>query len=164
MRRCCFPDCPADERETATELAAAASVMREHMVRWDPAGRGARHVREPAAMGPAPSTSAGGAALVIARAGVRCQARQSLVSTVAERRRSDRPGSGCRRRSRTGPALPGSRGLAFCFARSFIPPWPMWAALRRRLRVLRLFNLLGPAGEPGGANAPAAGSPDAPSC
>jgi anthranilate phosphoribosyltransferase len=135
--------------ETAVELAAAAAVLREHMVRLetglpvlDTCGTGGD------ASGTFNISTA--TALVVAGAGV-------PVVKHGNRAASSRSGSadvlsvlgvhvegdhGCARRCLE------QAGLAFCFAPHFHPALRQVAGVRRRLQVRTLFNCLGPLANP----------------
>jgi anthranilate phosphoribosyltransferase len=139
--------------ETATELAAAAAVLREHMVRWETGrplvldtcgtggdGTGTFNISTAAAFvvagagvpvvkhGNRSVSSRSGSADVLAALGVRVEG-----DAVDARRCLDRT------------------GLAFCLAPLFHPALKQVAALRRRLGVPTLFNCLGPLANPAGA-------------
>jgi anthranilate phosphoribosyltransferase len=139
--------------ETAEEIAAAAEVLREHMVRWDPGvervldtcgtggdGTGTFNISTAAALvvagagvpvvkhGNRSVSGRSGSADVLAALGVRVEGDGALAAR-------------CLRRA----------GLAFCFAPHFHPALRHVAALRRRLRIATLFNCLGPLANPAGA-------------
>jgi anthranilate phosphoribosyltransferase len=139
--------------ETAAEIAAAAEVLREHMVGFDPGrpdvidtcGTGGKAVRTfnistAAALvvagadtpvvkhGNRSASSLSGSADVLAALGV------AVEGDPAQARR----------------CLEGA-GLAFCYAPRFHPALCHIAPLRRRLRVRTLFNWLGPLANPGRA-------------
>jgi anthranilate phosphoribosyltransferase len=139
--------------ETAGEIAVAAQVLREHMVRWDPGpvavldtcgtggdGAGTFNISTAAAFvvaaagvpvvkhGNRSASSRSGSADVLAALGIRAEG-----DAAAARRSLDR----C--------------GLAFCFAPHFHPALRHVATLRRRLGVATLFNCLGPLANPAGA-------------
>jgi anthranilate phosphoribosyltransferase len=136
--------------ETADELASAASVMREHMVRLD---TGRDDVLDTCGIGGKPAGMVNistAAALVVAGAGV-------PVVKHGNRSMSGPTGS-ADALSALGVAIDGgpqiaSRslahcGLAFCFAPTFHPAWHRVADLRKRLGVRTTFNLLGPLANP----------------
>jgi anthranilate phosphoribosyltransferase len=139
--------------ETAGEIAAAASVMRQHMVRWDPgrpnfldtcgtggdcqgtfnistatafvvAGAGVPVVKH----GNRAVSSKSGSADVLAELGVHLEEDPVQARQCLER-----------------------AGLTFCFAPHFHPALKHLANLRRRLGVSTLFNCLGPLANPAGA-------------
>jgi anthranilate phosphoribosyltransferase len=139
--------------ETANEIAAAASVVRAHMVRLptnrqdvlDTCGTGG---------GSVPTVNISTVvALVVAGAGVG-------VVKHGNRAVTSRSGSAdvlaalgipldmdvqqCRRCLE-------QAGLAFCYAPHFHPSWHRVAAVRRRLGFRTLFNYLGPLANPAGA-------------
>lgn len=139
--------------ETAEEIAAAASVLREHMVRLetgrddllDTCGTGGDE------RGTLNISTA--AALVVAGAGV-------PVVKHGNRAVSSRSGSADVLTS-LGVAVEGDgraaqhcldgAGLAFCFAPHFHPAMSRVAPVRRQLRARTLFNCLGPLANPAGA-------------
>lgn len=139
--------------ETAEELAAAASVLREQMI---PLETGRLDVLDTCGTG---GDSTGtfnvstATALVTAAAGV-------PVVKHGNRAVSSQSGSAdvLRELGVTLEATPQQArqcldeiGLAFCFAPHFHPSLARLAALRRRLKVRTLFNCLGPLANPAGA-------------
>jgi anthranilate phosphoribosyltransferase len=139
--------------ETAAEIAAAALVLRENMVRWDP---GRPHVLDTCGTGGDGSRTfniSTAAAFVAAGAGV-------PVVKHGNRAVSSRSGS-ADVLAALGVAVEGDAehargcldraGLAFCFAPQFHPALRHLAAVRRRLGVATLFNCLGPLANPAGA-------------
>lgn len=139
--------------ETAAEIAVAAEVLREHMVRWDP---GRPNVLDTCGTGGDTSGTfniSTAAALVVAAAGV-------PVVKHGNRAVSGRSGSadvltalGARIE---GDAAEARRSLdrcnlAFCFAPQFHPALRHVAGLRRRLGVATILNCLGPLANPAGA-------------
>src|SRR5262249_38664159 len=139
--------------ETADELASAACVMREHMVRLD---TGREDVLDTCGIGGKPAGMVNistAAALVVAGAG---------VPVVKHGNRSmTGPTGSADALSALGVAIDGGPevarrslahcGLAFCFAPTFHPAWRRLAELRRRLGVRTTFNLLGPLANPANA-------------
>src|SRR5262245_60703688 len=139
--------------ETAEELAAAASVLREQMV---PMETGRPDVLDTCGTGGDSSGTfniSTATALVTAAAGV-------PVVKHGNRAVSSQSGSAdvlCEL-GVTLEATPQQArqcldeiGLAFCFAPHFHPSLARLAALRRRLKVRTLFNCLGPLANPAGA-------------
>src|SRR5688572_30338610 len=131
--------------ETAGEIAAAAQVLRQHMVRWDPA----RPVLDTCGTG---GDCAGtfnistAAAFVIAGAGV-------PVVKHGNRSVSSKSGSAdvlaALGVSIEGDAAHARRaldrsGLAFCFAPNFHPSMRHVGPLRKKLGFPTIFNCLGP--------------------
>jgi anthranilate phosphoribosyltransferase len=139
--------------ETSAEIAAAAEVLREHMLRWDPGcgpvldtcgtggdGRGTFNISTAAAFvvaaagvpvvkhGNRSVSSRSGSADVLAALGVRIDGDGAFARD-------------CLRRA----------SLAFCFAPQFHPALKHVAPVRRRLGVGTLFNWLGPLANPAGA-------------
>lgn len=139
--------------ETAEEIAAAASILREHMVRLD---TGRADVLDTCGTGGDQTGTfniSTATALVTAAAGV-------PVVKHGNRGVSSRSGSAdvlteLGVKFDGGPAW--SRrcldefGLAFCFAPHFHPALANLAALRRKLKFRTLFNCLGPLANPAGA-------------
>jgi anthranilate phosphoribosyltransferase len=140
--------------ETATELAAAALVMREHMLRWDPGRPGVLDTCGTGGDGTGTFNISTAAAIVAAACGV-------PVVKHGNRSASSKSGSAdvlaalgvqveCDGR-RARRCLDGV-GLAFCFAPQFHPAMRHVARVRQRLRVRTLFNCLGPLANPAGAD------------
>jgi anthranilate phosphoribosyltransferase len=138
--------------ETAREIAAAAGVLRDHMLRWEPgcdvldtcgtggdgtstfnistaaafvaAGGGIKVVKH----GNRSVSSKSGSADVLAALGVNIEGSPNQVKDQLEH-----------------------AGLAFCFAPRFHPALRHIAAVRRRLGIPTIFNCLGPLANPAGA-------------
>jgi anthranilate phosphoribosyltransferase len=139
--------------ETAGEIAAAARVLRAHMVRLD---ADCAHVLDTCGTGGDGAQTfniSTAAALVVAGAGV-------PVVKHGNRAVSSRSGSAdvlAALGVNTEASLAQVRrcldqaGLAFCFAPHFHPAMKHVAAVRRRLRSRTLFNCLGPLANPAGA-------------
>jgi anthranilate phosphoribosyltransferase len=139
--------------ETAGEIAAAAQVLREHMLAWDPGPEPVLDTCGTGGDGSATFNISTATAFVVAACGVRvvkhgnrsvssrCGSADVLdalgvplaCDATAARRRLDR----C--------------GLVFCLAPDFHPALRHVAALRRRLGISTLFNCLGPLANPAGA-------------
>jgi anthranilate phosphoribosyltransferase len=139
--------------ETIGEIAAAARVLREHMVGWDPGPEPVLDTCGTGGDGSGTFNISTATAFVVAACGVpvvkhgnrsvssRCGSADVLavlgvtleVDPQTARRNLER----C--------------GLAFCFAPHFHPGLKHVAALRRRLGVTTLFNCLGPLANPAGA-------------
>jgi anthranilate phosphoribosyltransferase len=139
--------------ETAREVAAAARVLREQMVRWDP---GLPHVLDTCGTGGdgiGTFNISTATAFVVAAAGVpvvkhgnRAVSSQSGSADVLAALGVGVDGNGEQaRRSLL------ETGLAFCFAPHFHPALRHVAALRRRLGVPTILNCLGPLANPAGA-------------
>jgi anthranilate phosphoribosyltransferase len=136
--------------ETASELAAAASVLREHMIRFETGrvdvldtcgiggdGTGTFNISTAAALlaagagvavvkhGNRAASSRSGSADVLAALGVILQEDLSWVQRCLAQ-----------------------AGLAFCFAPHFHPALRHLAPIRRRLGVRTLFNCVGPLANP----------------
>jgi anthranilate phosphoribosyltransferase len=139
--------------ETAGELAAAAAVLREHMIRFE-AGRA--DVLDTCGIGGDETGTfniSTAAALLAAGAGV-------MVVKHGNRAVSSRSGS-ADVLAALGVVLKedidwaqrclAQAGLAFCFAPHFHPALRHVAPIRRRLRIRTLFNCLGPLANPAGA-------------
>jgi anthranilate phosphoribosyltransferase len=139
--------------ETAAELAAAAAVLREHMVRLDTGGAAVLDTCGTGGDGTGTFNISTAAALVAAGAGV-------PVVKHGNRAVSGRSGS-ADVLTALGVAVEGdaaharrcldAAGLAFCFAPHFHPALRHVAAVRRRLGVRTVFNCLGPLANPAGA-------------
>ncbi len=138
--------------ETVSEIAAAAQVLRNHMVRWDP-GCDVLDTCGTGGDGTSTFNISTAAAFVVAGAGVK-------VVKHGNRSISSKSGSAdvlaalgididC------APAQAKQNlehaGLAFCFAPRFHPALAHVAEVRRRLGVPTLFNCLGPLANPAGA-------------
>jgi anthranilate phosphoribosyltransferase len=139
--------------ETAAELATAATVLREHMVRLDTGrddmldtcgtggdGTGTFNISTATAL------AAAGAGVPVVKHGNRAVSSHSgsadVLSALGVEVRED---PGWVRRCLD------CAGLAFCFAPHFHPALRHVAPVRRRLRVRTLFNCLGPLANPAGA-------------
>lgn len=139
--------------ETATEIAAAAQALRDHMIRWDP---GFPDVLDTCGTGGDGSSSfniSTATAFVLAGCGVK-------VVKHGNRSMSSKSGSAdvltelgvpmdsdpdrLRRRL-------ADTNLAFCFAPLFHPAMKHVSAVRRTLGVPTIFNCLGPLSNPAGA-------------
>ena len=139
--------------ETAGEIAAAARVLREHMVRWDPGRAGVLDTCGTGGDGTGTFNISTATALVVAGAGV-------PVVKHGNRAVTSRTGSADVLAAlgvpiECDPALARRSlehaGLAFCFAPHFHPALAHIAGLRRRLGVPTIFNCLGPLANPAGA-------------
>jgi anthranilate phosphoribosyltransferase len=139
--------------ETATEVAAAARVLREHMVGWEPGLPGVLDTCGTGGDGLGTFNISTATAIVVAAAGV-------PVVKHGNRAVSSRSGS-ADVLAALGVEIEGDAvhaqhclreaGLAFCFAPHFHPALRHVAALRRRLGVPTIFNCLGPLANPAGA-------------
>jgi anthranilate phosphoribosyltransferase len=136
--------------ETAAELAAAAAVLREHMV---PLETGRDDVLDTCGTGGDGSHTfniSTAAALVAAAAGVpvvkhgnrAMSSRSGSADVLAALGVAVEGGADCARRCLD------RAGLAFCFAQHFHPALRHVAPVRRRLGVRTLFNSLGPLANP----------------
>jgi anthranilate phosphoribosyltransferase len=138
--------------ETAQEIAAAAGVLRKHMVRWEPGcavldtcgtggdGMGTFNVSTAAAF------VAAGAGVKVVKHGNRSVSSKSGSADVLAALGVDINGSGEQARAQLERA-----GFAFCFAPHFHPALKHVAPVRRRLGVPTIFNCLGPLANPAGA-------------
>lgn len=139
--------------ETAVEVAAAATVLREHMVRLETGRDDVLDTCGTGGDGASTFNISTAAALVTAAAGV-------PVVKHGNRAMSSHSGS-ADVLAALGVVVecdaPGARrclehaGMAFCFAQLFHPALRHVAAVRRQLRVRTLFNCLGPLVNPAGA-------------
>jgi anthranilate phosphoribosyltransferase len=139
--------------ESGAELAAAASVLREFMVRFetgrdcvlDTCGTGGDGVGT-FNISTAAALVAAGAGVSVVKHGNRAVSSQSgsadVLAALGVRVKED--ASWARRCLE-------EAGLAFCFAPHFHPAMRHVGALRRRLGVRTLFNCLGPLANPAGA-------------
>ena len=139
--------------ETAGEIAAAARVLREQMLAWDPGPTPVLDTCGTGGDGAGTFNISTATAFVVAAAGV-------PVVKHGNRGVSSRSGSvdvlaalgvapaidpdGARQRLQ-------SCGLAFCSAPSFHPALKRLAPLRQKLAVPTLFNWIGPLANPAGA-------------
>jgi anthranilate phosphoribosyltransferase len=136
--------------ESAAEIAAAAAVLREHMVRFDTARTDVLDTCGTGGDGTGTFNISTAAAFVAAGAGV-------PVVKHGNRAVSSRSGS-ADVLGALGVALSDDpaharhcldrAGLAFCFAPHFHPALRHVGPVRRRLRVQTLFNCLGPLANP----------------
>lgn len=139
--------------ETAEELAAAAGVLRERMVRFDTGRGGVLDTCGTGGDGAGTFNISTAAALVAAGAG---------VPVVKHGNRAfSSPSGSADVLAELGVSLGGPAearaaldraGLAFCFAPHFHPVMAKVSAVRRRLGVRTVFNLLGPLANPAGAD------------
>ena len=139
--------------ETASEIAAAALVLREHMVRWSPGQADVLDTCGTGGDGLGTFNISTATALVLAGCGV-------PVVKHGNRSVSSRSGS-ADVLSALGVKIDGDAahaqrslreaGFAFCFAPQFHPALKHVAAVRRRLGVPTIFNCLGPLANPAGA-------------
>jgi anthranilate phosphoribosyltransferase len=139
--------------ETAVELAAAAAVLRQHMIRLDCGSTAVLDTSGTGGDGTGTFNISTAAALVIAGAG-------APVVKHGNRAISGRTGS-ADALTALGVAIEGDAacarrclervGMAFCFAPHFHPALRHVAALRRRLAVRTVFNCLGPLANPAAA-------------
>ena len=139
--------------ETATEIAAAAAVLRRHMVRFETGCPDVLDTCGTGGDGIGTFNISTAAALVVAGAGV-------AVVKHGNRAVSSLSGS-ADVMAALGVAVEGNAagarrclhhaGLAFCFAPHFHPALCHVGAVRSRLRVGTLFNCLGPLANPGNA-------------
>jgi anthranilate phosphoribosyltransferase len=139
--------------ETASEIAAAARVLREHMVRWDPGRQDVLDTCGTGGDGACTFNISTATALVVAGAGV-------PVVKHGNRAVSSKCGS-ADVLTALGVKIDGdvayvqnslrSANFAFCFAPVFHPALKNVAPIRRRLGVPTIFNCLGPLANPAGA-------------
>jgi anthranilate phosphoribosyltransferase len=139
--------------ETAAELAAAAAVLREHMVRLDTGrddvldtcgtgGDGSRTFNISTAV----ALVAAGAGVPVVKHGNRAASSHSGSADVLAVL-----GVAVERDAAWARQCLDEAGLAFCFAPHFHPALRHVAPVRRRLQVRTLFNCLGPLANPAGA-------------
>jgi anthranilate phosphoribosyltransferase len=140
--------------ETAGELAAAASLLRERMVRLETAHSGLLDTCGTGGDGCGTFNISTAVAIVAAAVGV-------PVVKHGNRAMSSRSGSAdvsteLGLKIDSGPDWAkrclDATGLAFCFAPHFHPALKQVSDLRRRLGVRTIFNLIGPLANPAGAD------------
>jgi len=132
--------------ETAVEIAAAAAVLRQHMVRLETGRDGVLDTCGTGGDGAQTFNISTAAALVAAGAGVpvvkhgnrAATSRSGSADVLAALGVTVEADATCARRCLD------YAGLAFCFAPLFHPAMRHVAALRRRLGVRTIFNCLGP--------------------
>jgi anthranilate phosphoribosyltransferase len=139
--------------ETAREIAYAAQVLREHMIRWEPGRVDVLDTCGTGGDGCETFNISTATALVVAGAGV-------PVVKHGNRSVSSRTGS-ADVLAALGVKIDGDAdfarlclqeaNFAFCFAPQFHPALKNVAALRRRLGVPTIFNCLGPLANPASA-------------
>ena len=138
--------------ETAAELATAAQVLREHMIRWDP-GAVVLDTCGTGGDGLGTFNISTATAFVLAAAGVpvvkhgnRSVSSKSGSADVLAELGFAHEGDPVKLRERLART-----NLAFCFAPLFHPAMKHVAAVRKTLGVPTLFNCLGPLANPAGA-------------
>ena len=139
--------------ETAREIAWAAQVLREHMIRWNPGQDDILDTCGTGGDGSGTFNISTATALVVAGAGV-------PVVKHGNRSVSSRTGS-ADVLAALGVKIDGDAdfarlclqqaNFAFCFAPQFHPALKHLAVVRRKLGVPTIFNCLGPLGNPAGA-------------
>jgi anthranilate phosphoribosyltransferase len=140
--------------ESATELAAAAMTLREHMRRWDPGRPGVLDTCGTGGDGSGTFNISTATAIVVAACGVpvvkhgnrAVSGRCGSADVLAELGLNIEGDAECARRCLD------RAGLAFCFAPLFHPALKHVAPVRRRLGVPTLLNCLGPLANPAGAD------------
>lgn len=140
--------------ETSGEIAAAAAVLRQHMLRWDPGRDGVLDTCGTGGDGVGTFNISTATAFVVAGAGV-------PVVKHGNRSVSSRSGS-ADALSTLGVPIEGDAafarrcldvaGLAFCFGPLYHPALKNIGGVRRRLGVSTIFNCLGPLVNPAGAH------------
>jgi anthranilate phosphoribosyltransferase len=136
--------------ETADELATAAAVLREYMIPFHAGCNDHLDTCGTGGDGTGTFNISTATALVAAGAGVRvvkhgnraASSRSGSADVLAALGVSVEGDAGCARRCLD------RVGMAFCFAPHFHPALQRVAAVRRRLGVPTLFNLLGPLANP----------------
>jgi len=138
--------------ETSSEIAAAASVLRGHMISWDPGRTGVLDTCGTGGDCSGTFNVSTATAFVVAAAGVpvvkhgnravssSCGSADVLEELGVAMAEDPVRARGCLDRA----------GLTFCFAPHFHPALKHLAGLRRRLGVSTLFNCLGPLANPAG--------------
>jgi anthranilate phosphoribosyltransferase len=139
--------------ETAGEIAAAAQVLRQHMVRFETGRRDTLDTCGTGGDGSSTFNISTATALVAAGAGVpvvkhgnrAVSSSSGSVDVLAALGIAVREDMAWVRRCLD------RAGLAFCFAQHFHPALRHVAPVRRRLRIRTIFNCLGPLINPAGA-------------
>lgn len=139
--------------ETAGEIAAAAAVLRDNMIRWDPGFDAVLDTCGTGGDGSGTFNISTATALVVAACGV-------PVVKHGNRAMSSRSGS-ADVLLELGVTIEGdapaarrclqAAGIAFCFAPLFHPAMKHVGAVRKLLGVPTIFNCLGPLANPAGA-------------
>lgn len=132
--------------ETAGEIATAASVLREHMVRFETGRDDVLDTCGTGGDGARTFNISTATALVVAAAGVAVvkhgnravSSRSGSADVLAALGVTVETDAACARRCLE------RAGLAFCFAPAFHPALKHVGAVRRRLGVRTIFNCLGP--------------------
>jgi anthranilate phosphoribosyltransferase len=139
--------------ETASEIAWAAQLLRQHMLRWDPGrndlldtcgtggdGAGTFNISTATAL-----VAAGAGAAVVKHGNRSVSSRSGSADVLAALGvKIDGDAAFARRCLR-------EANFAFCFAPLFHPALKNVAAVRRKLGVPTIFNCLGPLANPAGA-------------
>jgi anthranilate phosphoribosyltransferase len=139
--------------ETAAEIADAARIVRENMVRFDSGQPALLDTCGTGGDGPATFNISTATAIVAAATGV-------PVVKHGNRAVSSRSGSVDVLQA-LGVVMDSdpnwlrqcleTAGIAFCYARDFHPAWSQVSAVRSQLGIRTLFNLVGPLANPAGA-------------
>jgi anthranilate phosphoribosyltransferase len=140
--------------ETILEVAIAAEVLREHMIRWDSGRDDVLDTCGTGGDGQGTFNISTAAALVVAGAGVPVvkhgnRSASSRTSSSADVLQELGVRVDCD--AATARCCLERAGLAFCLAPIYHPAMRHVAALRKRLGVPTVFNCLGPLANPAGA-------------
>lgn len=139
--------------ESIIEIATAAAVLREHMIRLETGRDGVLDTSGTGGDGAGTFNISTAAALVAAGAGVpvvkhgnrAVSSRSGSADVLAALGVAVEGDAGCAKRCLD------RAGMAFCFAPAFHPALRHVGAVRRHLRIRTLFNCLGPLVNPAGA-------------
>jgi anthranilate phosphoribosyltransferase len=139
--------------ETASEIAAAAMVLREHMVRFELSGADVLDTCGTGGDGARTFNISTAAALVAAGAGVPVvkHGNRAISSCSGSADVLAALGVGIEDDTAWARRCLDQAGLAFCFAPHFHPALGHVAPVRRRLGVRTVFNVLGPLANPASA-------------
>lgn len=139
--------------ESAAEIASAARVLREHMIRWDPGRADVLDTCGTGGDGSGTFNISTATALVVAGAGTpivkhgnRSVSSKSGSADVLAALGVSIDGGPDEARQRLDHA-----GFAFCFAPNFHPALKHVGPTRKKLGVPTIFNCLGPLANPAGA-------------
>jgi anthranilate phosphoribosyltransferase len=138
--------------ETSSEIAAAASVLRGHMISWDPGKIGVLDTCGTGGDCSGTFNISTATAVVVAAVGVPVvkHGNRAVSSTCGSADVLEELGVPMQGDPAAARRCLHRTGLAFCFAPHFHPALKHLAGLRRRLGVSTLFNCLGPLANPAG--------------
>ncbi|MGF1577756.1 MAG: anthranilate phosphoribosyltransferase [Gemmataceae bacterium] len=139
--------------ETIEEVATAAAVLREHMVRWDPGSEEVLDTCGTGGDGLKTFNISTATALVVAGAGVPVvkHGNRAVTSRSGSADVLSELGIHIEGDATTARVSLERAGLAFCYAPLFHPAMKHVAPVRKRLGIPTIFNCLGPLANPAGA-------------